>query len=167
MPVVVQAGFGIVELAGEAQVKGGRAGGGGVAEGIAVPAPDHGAGGVGGEARGVKVIGVQSVYAFSAGGRHQLNRIGNNLAVGLIAEGDGTGCAGGKGVAAQQYPLPVIELLVDLDGLAAAGVSHRVRRIAGVAAVGHPAGIHLVAASDGHVDRPDGFVPAQALALLR
>ena len=44
---------------------------------------------------------MQGVYALGAGGRHQLDGIGNDWAVGLVAEADGRGRAGGKGVAAQ------------------------------------------------------------------
>jgi len=55
--VVMQAGFAIVVLAGEAVVEGEGAGGLGVAEGLGVPGPRCGAADCGGEeARGVQLI---------------------------------------------------------------------------------------------------------------
>jgi len=66
VPVVEQAGFGVVELPRHAQVDGGGAAGAAVTEGIRRPRPDLRPASIGTVFRRAEVVGVQIGYGFGA-----------------------------------------------------------------------------------------------------
>ena len=77
----------------------------------------------------------------------QLDGIGNDVLIGIIAQHHIARCAGGKWIGPQQIPLIVIDLLVDVNSLRAAIIVNRIRGIRGPVCTGFPPGIHVVSGS--------------------